>query len=271
MATVYLNAATGNDSNTYAQAQNPATPWLTPGKVNTSATTGDSVVMAAGTYTFASVTFSTKSFTWTGSTIFTNNLPTTILDGGGAAATWTGQPQTINNILFQNTVPAGGGNGLFNSILPTFSNCVFRTITFGGSNCQLIRSYPVGGCTMNNCLIMNTPLSTVNDQYIFGTNGAINLTNCIISITGSYTGIIIKAYSAMTATIKNTIISNSGGGTITYSNGSVTNAVTYSDLYNITSGPTDTGVITTAPLFVDEANGNFNLRPASPAIDTGSL
>lgn len=63
MPTLYVNAATGLDSRTYAQAQSSATPWLTigracwgstndPNSVNagTAAQAGDTVSVAAGTY-----------------------------------------------------------------------------------------------------------------------------------------------------------------------------------------------------------------------------
>ena len=46
---------------------------------------------------------------------------------------------------------------------------------------------------------------------------------------------------------------------------------TYTDFYQVTSAPSGIGNITSDPLFVDAANGNFNLRPASPCIDTGTL
>src|SRR5574343_1020800 len=50
MATVYVDGALGSDSNTYVQAQSALTPWLTIGKPIASATAGDSVTIADGTY-----------------------------------------------------------------------------------------------------------------------------------------------------------------------------------------------------------------------------
>jgi hypothetical protein len=49
MATVYV-ATTGNDSNSYAEAQDDSTPWATPQKVNLSAQDDDIAIIADGTY-----------------------------------------------------------------------------------------------------------------------------------------------------------------------------------------------------------------------------
>jgi hypothetical protein len=49
MATLYVRKS-GSDSNSYAQAQNPATAWLTVNKALTSAVSGDTVYIGAGVY-----------------------------------------------------------------------------------------------------------------------------------------------------------------------------------------------------------------------------
>jgi hypothetical protein len=49
MATLYVRK-TGSDSNSYAQAQTPATAWLTINKALTSALSGDTVYIGAGVY-----------------------------------------------------------------------------------------------------------------------------------------------------------------------------------------------------------------------------
>lgn len=60
MATVFLSSTIGNNSNSYAQAQNIATPWLTPEKSVTSAVAGDSVIFADGSYISATHVSYTK-------------------------------------------------------------------------------------------------------------------------------------------------------------------------------------------------------------------
>lgn len=68
MPTLYVNAATGDDSRSYATAQNSSTPWASIGRAAWGSTTrsspnsgaaaaaGDTVVIAAGTYSANSLT-----------------------------------------------------------------------------------------------------------------------------------------------------------------------------------------------------------------------
>jgi len=46
---------------------------------------------------------------------------------------------------------------------------------------------------------------------------------------------------------------------------------TYSVFHNVSGAPSGTGNITADPLFENPAGGNFNLRPTSPAPNTGTL
>lgn len=295
MATVYLNAATGNDSNTYAQAQNPATPWLTPGKVNTSATTGDSVVMAAGTYTFASVTFS-KSFTWVGAAL-ANGLPTTIFNGAAAVVSWSMYgTSTISNVLFQNTLSKNDNSpdAIFVhkqavAGLTTFSNCVFKSITSQattgkGGLCSIgsaASSFQVG-FIFNNCVFINPIILAGTAGYLFGVDNvsqgsfqSFTLTNCTFYFSTSGVTALVGVHglwNAHNATLKNCIYYNATGGTLKlrYDN-TIVLTMSYCDNYLMTNAPAGTGNITSDPLFVDAENGNFNLRPTSPCLDTGSL
>lgn len=266
MATVYLSP-TGSDSYTYAQAQNSATPWATQGKVQSSATTGDTVMMAAGTYTWATISF-TKTFTWYGASL-ANGLPTTILDAGGGGVAWGGN-HIFYNILFQNAKPSGANSGIFNAAVPIFTRCVFKNISFGGySNTQLIRSYPYSTeLVLTNCLIVDVPVVDASSQHIIGANGPVTFVGCTVVNSSAVSGEIVYAYSALTFTIKNCILSNAGGG-LALKNGTVTFAASYSDIYNFASTPSGTGVITSDPQFIDEASGNFRLRPTSPCLNVG--
>lgn len=49
--TFYVSALIGDDSNTFAQAQNPATPWATLEKASEEVDPGDVVIVMPGTYT----------------------------------------------------------------------------------------------------------------------------------------------------------------------------------------------------------------------------
>lgn len=287
MATVYLNALTGNDSNTYVQAQNPATPWLTPGKVQTSATTGDTVVMAAGTYAWETIGF-TKEFTWTGASL-SSGFPTTILDGAGTNVYWLVCGTTnFSNLKFQNVIHASQ----YNSIIGTDNTGSAATITF--TNCRFtniqLRNDLTGGIvgeflqtaiiTLTNCLFDNisrvsggTGAALISEQS--SGNLTLTLINCVISLaTGGTSQIthLFKKTTSLSITLKNNIFNNSTGGTLTACSGTPTwTSVLNDDFYLITSAPTGTNCITSQPLFCDTSSANFNLRPTSPCIDTGVI
>jgi hypothetical protein len=71
-------------------------------------------------------------------------------------------------------------------------------------------------------------------------------------------------------TYKNCIFSDESAAPLSVSTGCTVTSITYCDFYG-TDVPTSTFSIASDPLFVDPANGNFNLRPSSPCIDTGTL
>lgn len=271
MATVYLSP-TGSDSNTYAQAQSPSTPWLTPGKVQSAATTGDSVVMAAGTYTFASITF-TKSFTWTGAAL-ASNVPTTIIQQSSNNQTWVanavGNTQSFSNIMIRNGInSAATVFSLASAAVWTFANCILKNMQISSGNslwdgtsaASLIFSY----CAFDDIYAADATTS-------FGRIIPPTMTGCSISFRTTSPGAVRYIFNGITGgALKNCIIRNSTGGTVTWNNGTVTTTATYCDFYNITSSPAGTGNITSDPLFVDESNSNLLLRPTSPCIDTGVI
>lgn len=280
MATVYL-ATTGSDSYTYVQAQNPATPWLTPSKVNTSATTGDTVSIAAGTYTSGMQVSFTKSFTWVGA-----GASTTIFDWGGLTSNYfrfEGTSQTFSGIKFYNlsynalyACPFMAGAGTVSTC--TMTSCIIDTVAvndLGGLSIGgLFGGYTVTFNTnLTNCLISNVTynLASVGTCLFHSrsSSSTVTMNKCTIYLPSTAKPIvsIVQQGANLTLTGKNNIIY----ATPTIPWGTVgTNTITYSDGYNISSFPANTGNITTDPLFVDVANGNYNLRPASPALDTGS-
>lgn len=283
MATVYLNAATGNDANSYAQAQNPATPWLTPGKVQTSATTGDTVIMAAGTYTYASVSF-TKAFTWVGAAL-SNGVPTTVLDGANANAQWgfNGGTTQLSNILFQNVTVSSAGSAfcLTNATTTaTFTSCMFKNITNTNAGGFLFYNFSTNsilnftGCAFFNCY---TSATNATSCTFFSSNGAgsvINITNCtfVWTTTPNVTTAIFRLSAAATEIVgKNSIFRNATANSYPYRTAAIDVTATYCCFNGWTNNPAGTGNITSDPQFVDAANGNFNLRATSPCLGTGSL
>ena len=75
--------------------------------------------------------------------------------------------------------------------------------------------------------------------------------------------------------IKNTIIKNDGTTFSLFRGGaSISDFTTeYSCYFNVDETSftiTGTGLVKADPLFVDQANGNFDLRPSSPCIAAGT-
>lgn len=293
MTTVYLST-TGSDSNTYAQAQNPATPWATIAKCNTSATSGDTISVAAGVYTWLAQTF-TKNFTIVGA-----GALTTIFDAGGVTANkaWSAwSTLSISGITFRNNgIPATGATGIFGAGAAitsaiSFSNCIFKSLypydaegTYSQGIFNNAGATASGGAvaqyTFNACLFCDF-VSNGTGGYLFAAGGTAGgggsraaFTNCSLYIDSTgYTklsALCQLAQAAHTASFTNcafkvvvsTPVSVIGSGTHTAS---------YSAFSGFTVVPTGTGVITSDPLFVDAPNGNFNLRPTSPCIDTGTI
>ena len=284
MATYYI-ATTGNDTTGNGSSGNP---WATISKAFTSSADGDTIVCAAGTYTWVSQNFSTGR-TVQGATL-SNGLPTTIFDGGSGNIDWRWSGTMVfTNIMFQNLINTSSKASVFytnNSVsnkTATFTNCVFKTIKFysnfvtGGFNATS-NTYAFVNCLFWN--VYNTSgIGNYQGVFMDATgSGTITLTGCVMYFGSGYwtndslSTIVMVNQSTWSLTIKNTIIQNASGTTMKWSGGTgtYTQSVTYCCLNSLTSGPSGTGNITSDPLFVDAAGGNFRLRPTSPCLNTGS-
>jgi len=276
VATIYLSP-TGSDSYTYAQAQNIATPWLTVAKTQASGIAGDTVILANGTYTMASVTFS-KTMTYNATT----NGSVTI---GNASAQYyintAGVVVTLTGIVFSGMT--GIANGNFRAFAGdfVFNFCQFKNNTYGDIiySYALFRADPGKSFTFNTCMLRNITHSTAGGSaqgivYCDGGTATFTLNSCtwVFNVTGgsAVPRIFAFAGAGYTITEKNNIMVNSSGGTLTHLLGSATRNSTYSDYYLLTSAPTGTGVITSDPLLRDVTNFNFNLKPTSPCLGTGT-
>lgn len=276
MATYYI-ATTGNDTTGDGSSGNP---WLTISKAHTAASSGDTVMVAAGTYTWTDQTF-TKSLTIIGA-----GITQTVFNGGGAAIRWTLGAYTLSVSGIKFTGSLLSNNGVFIVVTDTIlimENCLFSGLTINASTLGGIIginggvvpiSITLTSCIFDNC--KNSGNALIGVRSWTGTH-TVTITGCTIIFTDAtaacdYLFTFQSATSALSIVMKNTIVYNTTGTTIaTINEGSPTITATYCDFYTITSSPTGTGVITSDPLFVDAANGDFHLRPSSPCINTGTL
>lgn len=285
MATVYLAPApTGDDTRTYVQAQNSATPWATVGKCNTDAVTGDTISIAAGTYTWATIAF-TKSFTLIGAA-FSNGHPVVIFDAGLLASLqWTlsgGFTLTCQNIKFINT--ANTSNYPFNdvgtAVADTFSftGCEFMTSRVSTAvyasyfvTVQTGTAFTFSTCVFNN---IQRGAGVVNGWIIHPYAGAVTLNNCVFYCTATgadeLTQLIYNGSATATLTGKNNIFYRDSANVGLNGGFATTITLTYSDFFGF-ANPGGTGNITSDPLLIDGANSNFNLRPTSPCLGTGTI
>lgn len=278
MATYYI-ATTGNDTTGDGSSGNP---WLTLAKFLSSSTSGDTCICGAGTYTFATATIASR-------TIYAASPSAPAIFNATGAVVWTVTSSTIRNCKFTNT-----GTTMFTCNAATFEKCQFVDLIYINNNDgHALFSHTSVAANVNTsligCLIDNPTRHASSTFYLalFGfrgpTSSTLTLTNNIISIEtmsaafgligGNNTGTL-----PITVNDTNNIFLNSsgqnfnftqftGGSTVTTGGTSRTNC-----RRNINTGwPAGTGNITSDPLFVDATNSNFNLRPTSPCINTGTL
>ena len=101
----------------------------------------------------------------------------------------------------------------------------------------------------------------------------VNLYNNNWIFTNAISGVIANANNAnYVVNMKNNIFYKVAGG-LSYTIASGSTGLTYENncAYNMSGVPTGSNNITSDPLFIDFAGGNYNLRPTSPCIDTGTI
>lgn len=294
MATVYLNADTGDDSRTYVQAQNSATPWKSPTKVNTSAVTGDTVVLQTATaaYTLTATVTSTKNFTFVGATTTPSNHKITIdVITSGFLVQLNGVTWSFSYVRFTGCKSANSSVSCFQGITSagwgfTATNCEFynNDMSSNASGISGIASSNniAGTITLANCALWDN-VDTSGTGYMFGgrhssgTTNTVVMTNCVFDEdAASNVCAVIGSSNAATptlVTIRSCEFNNRGGGTFKMflTTTPAPAYYSYNDAYLMTNVPAGgTGNLTSDPLLVDPAGENFNLRQTSPCIGTGS-
>jgi len=287
----YLNADTGDNAN----AGTSALPWETMVYAHTTASSGDTIICQDSTehYAFANITFA-KDLIIQGES---NDASGAVFDGeGGTTLSWkmTGGGHTIviENLTFEDTIAQFTSLINFSGDIntATIKGCMFRDIGTNASKNNglgLIGSGNIGSyinVTVENCIFNDIyPYQNSLDGCIFssrgwGANSSYTIKGCTCYFKSTeYDEQSIFNYQAdpyITTTVTNCIFSNETGGTVKFDLEDTLNGftITYSDFYNISTPPDyGDGVITSDPLFVDSANGNFNLRPSSPCFDTATL
>ncbi|MFQ5399318.1 MAG: Calx-beta domain-containing protein [Anaerolineae bacterium] len=204
-ATLYVNAATGNDANDCLSA---GTACRTVGAAVGKAASGDSIQIAAGTYVEYGITISSKELTLTGA-----GAGNTILDGGGNGRIFTIQSTTVIS-----------GVSIQNSRIVTSSTNTFEV---GGGAIQ-VGTFVV--FTLRNSRVISN--STVGTGGAIFNNGTLILENTdVLSNTADGPGGGIYNFIQGAITITNgTIGGNTAGGI--YGGGIYTNQPLY--LYNMT-------------------------------------
>lgn len=286
MATLYINADTGNDT---TGSGTSGSPWKTISKAHTSASSGDTIICQASTatYTFATQVFS-KNLSIYGVNTDASGV---VFDAAGSAVRWhTSATPTVSldikYITFQNATKPGDGTyqNIISSHLITVSNCIFKDIIHPVSSGSTASGGIVGaeyksGAQTNAVLIQNCLFygltggsPTISVSLHSSDSGTHYWYNNTIYADGSYTTGNIFSHAGLSSVdmrIKNNIIYSTSSVAFNSAAGAPT--FSYNSTYNLTGVPSGTGNITSDPLFVDGPNANFNLRPASPCIDTGVL
>ncbi|MDP7028249.1 MAG: lamin tail domain-containing protein, partial [Candidatus Marinimicrobia bacterium] len=244
----------------------PADSTTIQGGIN-GASTGDTVLVAAGTYM--------ENIIFPGTNIVvmsSQGADSTIIDGnqnGSVVTIHTSEDTTtvLSGFTITNGNSNNGGGIIcgFNSS-PTLKNLIIRNNSAsgygGGIYCQW-ESNPI----VKNVIISNNNVANNNGGggiSAFGTsNGSSNPTLINVIIT-SNSGYGLDLYHS-NSVIKNTVIYYNGSGSIFPSTTNSLN-VSYSD---IEGGHSGTGNINEPPLFCDLPEGNLSLAANSPCIGTG--
>jgi hypothetical protein len=261
-AATYYVATTGNDANPGTQAQ----PFRTIARGIATAASGDTVLVAAGTYA--------ERFRWEIKSLILKGAGAgqSIIDGGGAGTCLRlyNVPSTarIEGFTIQNGFnDVGGGGGMFmqdSSVTVTcctFSNNMCNTYFVHGGGMFNYRSNP----TLSNCVFRNNASNSGRGGGMYNRSSSPTVTNC--TFNGNYA---MYGGSGISTVEGDPIVTNCIVWDGDFSSIDAFLSTTTVSHSNVQGGYAGTGNINADPRFVNAAAGNYRLQVTSPCLNTGS-
>lgn len=226
------------------------------------ATSGDTVLVAAGTY---SGTGNQNILLKSGVVIQAAEADVTIIDcQGKSRAVWSNYPDSTAKLdgftITGGYALLGGGIYLYNGSSPVISNCTFlsNSAVFGGGISCASNASP----TVTNCTFLSNS-ATVGGGGMYNQNSSPTVTNCTFVGNSAPLGTGLHNNES-SPTLTNCILWDNGAEIF---NEISTPVVTYCDIQGEYSGE---GNIWQDPMFVNPAANDYHLQPGSPCIDAGN-
>jgi hypothetical protein len=289
MTTYYLNADIGVDSG----AGGIGAPWKTLVYAVAHSITGDTLYCqnSVATYDFRNTTITNRIITG-------QSVDGVVFDGAVGNYAWTANNGvvTMSNIWFKNISATSQSifrRSVSSSLVWTVTNCRFSDITIFASYFSALFGSGDWGegqitLTINSCVFDDIQAYAPGMAYpamfniyaaTIGSTFSMNNCTYINRTSTTYVPIFLGSYSLGTFdfvfNIKNSIFRNLQGSIQLLQPfwSDVIATFTNCDLNGSwdTTGTSLVNCITSNPLFVDENNGNFNLRPSSPCRNTGVI